>query len=427
MPEIKMIDINKVYGKKNQVVFDLSLDIKDKEFVVLVGPSGCGKSTTLRMIAGLEDISSGELFIDDKYMNDVEPKDRNISMVFQSYALFPNMNVKKNIGYGISIRKYKTPVLDKDGKQKMGIDKLSIKEKKNKIRDLLDDKKYVEDIDVKKIDSQIEKLRKEIEELKTVPHPLYCYKKLPKNVVEERVNKAAEVLGLTQYLKSKPRALSGGQQQRVALGRAIAKNCSLFLMDEPLSNLDAKLRNEMRKEIVDIHRKLGATTVYVTHDQIEAMTMADKIVVMKKGVIQQVGTPEEIYDHPVNLFVAGFIGSPTMNFLKGRYENHSFIIGNTMIPLSDSVSEKLEKENEKEMIFGIRPEYVRIFEGEHHGVVTLVEQLGNESTIHFGFENQALVGYLDSDEILSVGQDVTFALNMDYAHFFRISDEKSIL
>lgn len=427
MPEIKMIDINKVYGKKNQVVFDLSLDIKDKEFVVLVGPSGCGKSTTLRMIAGLEDISSGELFIDDKYMNDVEPKDRNISMVFQSYALFPNMNVKKNIGYGISIRKYKTPVLDKDGKQKMGIDKLSIKEKKNKIRDLLDDKKYVEDIDVKKIDSQIEKLRKEIEELKTVPHPLYCYKKLPKNVVEERVNKAAEVLGLTQYLKSKPRALSGGQQQRVALGRAIAKNCSLFLMDEPLSNLDAKLRNEMRKEIVDIHRKLGATTVYVTHDQIEAMTMADKIVVMKKGVIQQVGTPEEIYDHPVNLFVAGFIGSPTMNFLKGRYENHFFIIGNTTIPLSDSVSEKLEKENEKEMIFGIRPEYVRIFEGEHHGVVTLVEQLGNESTIHFGFENQALVGYLDSDEILSVGQDVTFALNMDYAHFFRISDEKSIL
>lgn len=223
MPEIKMIDINKVYGKKNQVVFDLSLDIKDKEFVVLVGPSGCGKSTTLRMIAGLEDISSGELFIDDKYMNDVEPKDRNISMVFQSYALFPNMNVKKNIGYGISIRKYKTPVLDKDGKQKIGIDKLSIKEKKNKIRDLLDDKKYVEDIDVKKIDSQIEKLRKEIEELKTVPHPLYCYKKLPKNVVEERVNKAAEVLGLSQYLKSKPRALSGGQQQRVALGRAIAK------------------------------------------------------------------------------------------------------------------------------------------------------------------------------------------------------------
>ncbi len=427
MPEIKMIDINKVYGKKNQVVFDLSLDIKDKEFVVLVGPSGCGKSTTLRMIAGLEDISSGELFIDDKYMNDVEPKDRNISMVFQSYALFPNMNVKKNIGYGISIRKYKTPVLDKDGKQKMGIDKISIREKKNKIRDFLDDKKYVEDIDVNKIDSQIEKLRKEIEELKSAPHPLYCYKKLPKSVIEERVNKAAEVLGLTQYLKSKPRALSGGQQQRVALGRAIAKNCSLFLMDEPLSNLDAKLRNEMRKEIVDIHRKLGATTVYVTHDQIEAMTMADKIVVMKKGVIQQVGTPEEIYDHPVNLFVAGFIGSPTMNFLKGRYENHSFIVGNITIPLSDSVFEKLEKEVEKEMIFGIRPEYVRIFEGGYHGLITLVEQLGNESTIHFGFENQALVGYLDSDEILSVGQDVTFALNMDYAHFFRISDEKSIL
>ncbi len=252
MATLKLNNINKIYPNGVQAVFDFNLDIKDREFVVLVGPSGCGKSTTLRMIAGLEEISSGELKIDDLVVNDVAPKDRNIAMVFQSYALYPHMTVYDNMAFGLKIRK------------------------------------------------------------------------MPKNEIDVKVKEAAGILGLLPYLDRKPKALSGGQRQRVALGRAIVRNAKVFLMDEPLSNLDAKLRVQMRGELIKLHNRLDTTTIYVTHDQIEAMTMASRIVVMKDGYIQQVGAPKEIYDYPDNIFVGGFIGTPPMNFIEGIVNNDGY-------------------------------------------------------------------------------------------------------
>src|SRR5690554_2874628 len=246
MATLKFKDINKIYPNGVQAVFDFNLNIRDCEFIVLVGPSGCGKSRTLRMVAGLEEITSGELYIDDLLVNDVAPKDRNIAMVFQSYALYPHMSVYDNMAFGLKIRK------------------------------------------------------------------------MPKNEIDKRVKEAAEILGLLPYLDRKPRALSGGQRQRVALGRAIVRDAKVFLMDEPLSNLDAKLRVQTRGELIKLHDSLKTTTLYVTHDQIEAMTMATRIVVMKDGYIQQVGTPKDIYDYPNNVFVGGFIGTPPMNFIEGR-------------------------------------------------------------------------------------------------------------
>ena len=256
MSTLKLVNINKIYDNNVQAVFDFNLEIKDKEFIVFVGPSGCGKSTTLRMIAGLEEITDGELYIDDKLMNLVHPKDRDIAMVFQSYALYPHMSVYENMAFGLKVRR------------------------------------------------------------------------LPKDEIDRRISAAAEILGLTPYLKRKPKALSGGQRQRVALGRAIVREPKVFLMDEPLSNLDAKLRVQMRSEIIKIHERVGATTIYVTHDQIEAMTMANRIVVMKDGWIQQIGSPAKLYNEPINMFVAGFIGSPAMNFIKGEYEDGKVSFGN---------------------------------------------------------------------------------------------------
>ena len=248
MANLSLRHINKIYDNKVQAVFDFNLEIQDKEFIVLVGPSGCGKSTTLRMIAGLEDITNGELYIDDKLVNDVAPKNREIAMVFQSYALYPFMTVYENMAFGLQIRK-----TDKDE-------------------------------------------------------------------IDRRVRAAAKALEIEQYLDRKPKALSGGQRQRVALGRAIVRNAKVFLMDEPLSNLDAKLRVQMRSEIIRLHKNIGATTIYVTHDQTEAMTMASRIVIMKDGYIQQIGTPKEIYQNPVNMFVAGFYWfSSHKTFLKGTY------------------------------------------------------------------------------------------------------------
>jgi len=241
MATLKLTDIQKIYDNNVQAVFDFNLDIEDKEFIVLVGPSGCGKSTTLRMIAGLEEITSGELYIDGRLVNNVAPKDRDIAMVFQSYALYPHMSVFDNMAFGLKLRK------------------------------------------------------------------------MPKDEIEQRVRDAAKILEIEQYLERKPKALSGGQRQRVALGRAIVRNAKVFLMDEPLSNLDAKLRVQMRSEIIKLHERLDATTIYVTHDQTEAMTMASRIVVMKDGYIQQIGTPRDVYNHPVNMFVANFIGAPAMN------------------------------------------------------------------------------------------------------------------
>ena len=265
MSSLKFVNINKVYDNNVQAVFDFNLEIEDKEFIVFVGPSGCGKSTTLRMVAGLEDITEGELYIDGKLVNEVHPKDRNIAMVFQSYALYPHMSVYENMAFGLKI------------------------------------------------------------------------KRMPKQEIDKRIQDAADILGLKPYLKRKPKELSGGQRQRVALGRAIVREPKVFLMDEPLSNLDAKLRVQMRSEITKIHQKVGATTIYVTHDQTEAMTMADRIVIMKDGYIQQIGTPEEVYNRPANMFVAGFIGSPAMNFMKASYNNGE-------ISLGDSLKFKLSKE-----------------------------------------------------------------------------------
>ena len=287
--------INKVYSNKFHAVHDFSLCIRKKEFVVFVGPSGCGKSTTLRMIAGLEDITSGNLFINGEYANNLLAKDRDIAMVFQNYALYPNMTVFDNMAFALKVRHFS------------------------------------------------------------------------KDVIKRRVEEAAKILEITDQLDKKPKELSGGQRQRVALGRAIVRNARIFLMDEPLSNLDAKLRVQMRSEIIDLHRKLNATTIYVTHDQTEAMTMADRIVVMKDGYIQQIGTPMEIYQHPRNLFVASFIGSPAMNFIKGIYNK-----GTIIFPNGDSI--KLSKESIKKH----DEFYAKLYADETRNYPTFVEKLEQE-------------------------------------------------
>ena len=285
MSTLKLVNINKVYDNGVQAVFNFNLDIADKEFVVFVGPSGCGKSTTLRMIAGLEEITEGELYIDDKLVNEVHPKDRNIGMVFQSYALYPHMSVYENMAFGLKIQR------------------------------------------------------------------------IEKEEIDRRIDNAASILGLRPYLNRKPKELSGGQRQRVALGRAIVREPKVFLMDEPLSNLDAKLRVQMRAEITKIHQKVGATTIYVTHDQTEAMTMADRIVVMKDGYIQQIGVPSDVYNKPNNMFVAGFIGSPSMNFIKATYQKGKITFGdNFEVELSkdtikqhDAFYKKLEEEYQERL------------------------------------------------------------------------------
>ena len=281
---LSLKNIEKVYPNGVKAVYDFNLDIKKHEFIVLVGPSGCGKSTTLRMIGGLEEISGGELLIDGKYSNETPSKDRRCAIVFQSYALYPHMTVFDNIAFPLKINKYPLKTLQEDGTEMIEM------------------------------------------------------RKMTKEEIEEQVFKAVELLDLSQYLDRLPGELSGGQMQRVALGRAIVKNVPLFLMDEPLSNLDAKLRLTMRSEIVKLHNKIGATTIYVTHDQTEAMTMATKVVVMSRGFVQQVGTPKEVYNNPKNLFVARFIGSPTMNFFEGVYENGTIKLSDpdVIIPTSES-------------------------------------------------------------------------------------------
>lgn len=288
MVELALKQIHKRYDNSDTYsVTDFNLDIKDREFIVFVGPSGCGKSTTLRMIAGLEEITEGELWIGDTMMNDIAPKDRDIAMVFQNYALYPHMTVYDNMAFGLKLRKYK------------------------------------------------------------------------KEEIKRRVEEAAEILGLTEYLKRKPAALSGGQRQRVALGRAIVRDAKVFLMDEPLSNLDAKLRVAMRAEIAKLHRRLETTTIYVTHDQTEAMTMADRIVIMKDGFVQQIGSPKEVYDTPNNVFVAGFIGSPAMNLFEVTLDGNTISNGTDLkIEVPEGKLNLLKERNYdgKKLIFGIRPE-----------------------------------------------------------------------
>ena len=317
---ISLKHINKIYDNKVQAVFDFNLDIAKHEFIVLVGPSGCGKSTTLRMIAGLESITAGDLFIDNTYANELHPKDRDIAMVFQSYALYPHMSVAGNMAFGLKIRKVPMLKVDENGKPILGINKKAIKVLETQLHDL---KQYAKDPEegenLEELEKDIKGLEEKINYLKVTPVEIYENKHLPKEEVRKRVEDAACILQIEEYLNRKPKALSGGQCQRVALGRAIVKNAKVFLMDEPLSNLDAKLRVAMRSEIIRLHNTLNATTIYVTHDQTEAMTMATRIVVMNKGYIQQIGTPIEIYNHPANVFVATFIGSPAMNMMNATF------------------------------------------------------------------------------------------------------------
>ncbi|MBR6516207.1 MAG: sn-glycerol-3-phosphate ABC transporter ATP-binding protein UgpC [Bacilli bacterium] len=367
MATVELKNINKIYDNNVQAVFDFNLKIKDREFIVFVGPSGCGKTTTLRMVAGLEEITSGQLLIDDEVMNDVAPKDRNIAMVFQSYALYPHMTVYDNMAFGLKLRKFSRDEIDR------------------------------------------------------------------------RVQNAAEKLGLKPYLDRKPAALSGGQRQRVALGRAIVRDAKVFLMDEPLSNLDAKLRVQMRSELIKIHESLGTTTIYVTHDQIEAMTMASRIVVMKDGWIQQIGAPKDIYDNPANVFVGGFIGTPPMNFINGRVgEDGVFECGNQKFGVVRlAVPEKqlalLKEKNfiDKDIILGIRPEAV--FDSEEdmekypqwvvERKVDVSELLGAESQITVKLPGtdragQSLTAKVPARVDVHMGDTIKLALNMNKCHFF---------
>ena len=367
MAQIRLENVNKVYENGVQAVFDFNINIADKEFIVFVGPSGCGKSTTLRMIAGLEEISSGEFYIDDELMNDVPPKDRDIAMVFQSYALYPHMTVYDNMAFSLKLRK------------------------------------------------------------------------TPKPEIDERVKSAAEILGLTQYLDRKPKALSGGQRQRVALGRAIVRKPKVFLMDEPLSNLDAKLRVQMRSQIIKIHERVGATTIYVTHDQIEAMTMATRIVCMKDGRVQQIGSPKELYSAPANKFVAGFMGSPAMNFITGTVtaKGEFDITGDEkhIIKLPEDKVELLHNFVGKQVILGIRPEDIKYSEDRdfnNASVVPLnveadvVELLGDTLQIHALVNNQKFVCKTSSIFDVRMHDKVTVGFDLSMSHFFDIVSERRI-
>ncbi len=351
---ISLQHVNKIYGNHVQAVYDFNLEIKKHEFIVFVGPSGCGKSTTLRMIAGLEDITAGDLYIDGVYANDLEPKNRDIAMVFQSYALYPHMTVAGNMSFGLKIRKIPTLMKDENGEPLKAIDNHQIKELSKEYKNLLEFKKECEKDEpqrIEQIDKDLKELSDKIEYLKVTPVDVYKDKHLTKEEIEKRVLNAANILEISEYLDRKPKALSGGQCQRVALGRAIVRNAKVFLMDEPLSNLDAKLRVQMRSEIVKLHNQLNATTIYVTHDQTEAMTMATRIVVMKKGYIQQIGTPIEIYNHPANLFVATFIGSPAMNLFKTKVTKNNICFDDGFkVELTKEQKANVKKFYESELI-----------------------------------------------------------------------------
>ena len=360
MASISCRHVKKVYPGNVTAVPDFNLEIADKEFIVFVGPSGCGKSTTLRMIAGLEEISGGEMYIGDRLINDVPPKDRDIAMVFQNYALYPHMTVYKNMAFGLELRK------------------------------------------------------------------------MPKDEIDKRVREAAKILEIEHLLDRKPKALSGGQRQRVALGRAMVRNPAVFLLDEPLSNLDAKLRVQMRIEIAKLHQRLGTTIIYVTHDQTEAMTLGTRIVVMKDGVIQQVDTPQNLYEKPCNLFVAGFMGSPQMNFLdatvKVEGDIANLVIAGHSIPLPPAKSKKLIDGgyDGKVVTFGIRPEDV--YDSEMYietspqsvftSTIKVYELLGAEVYLYFDLDEFPMTARVDSRTTARPGDTVKLAMDLDKVHIF---------
>ena len=379
-------------------VRDFNLEIKDGEFVVLVGPSGCGKSTTLRMIAGLEDISGGELYIDNILSNNIDASKRNIAMVFQNYALYPHMTSYGNMSYGLKLRKVLKPVMSK-------ADIIEIRDLK------MDLKKALTPEQAELIKSRIVAIEKQYE---NAPKKLMHY---TKEEIDEKVQKAAEILDIKQLLDRKPSEMSGGQRQRVALGRALVRDPKVFLLDEPLSNLDAKLRASMRSEIVKLHERVKTTFVYVTHDQVEAMTMGDRIVVMKDGVIQQVGTPSEIYDHPLNTFVAGFIGTPQMNFFDVTFKagvkdvDIDLLNGKSIkYALKDfkEIKDQYIDGKDKQLVLGVRGEHISISKKGVEALVTFVEILGNttnvlcklkDSDVEFSISVQERSSLMQGDEI----------------------------
>jgi multiple sugar transport system ATP-binding protein len=375
MARVELREVTKLYDNKVVAVSRANINIQDKEFVVLVGPSGCGKSTTLRMVAGLEEVSSGEIYIGDRVVNEVPPKDRDIAMVFQNYALYPHMTVYENMAFGLKLRKY------------------------------------------------------------------------PKDEIDRRVRDAAKILSIEDFLNRKPKALSGGQRQRVAVGRAIVRKPQVFLFDEPLSNLDAKLRVQMRTEISKLHTRLETTMIYVTHDQVEAMTMGDRIVVMKDGNIQQIDTPLNLYNYPKNKFVAGFIGSPAMNFITGKVvqENGLFFQeGRFQFPVPKKFAGSLEKFNDREVTFGVRPEDFHFADNaagvsekaEVTATVEVVEPMGNEIYLYLNTGSNSLVARVNarSESQLALLQNMKgsrdsqlkLVVDMSKAHFFDAQSEVSL-
>ena len=373
MSTVSLKNIYKIYDGGVTAVSDFNLEIADKEFIVLVGPSGCGKSTTLRMVAGLEEISKGELYIGDKLVNDVEPKDRDIAMVFQSYALYPHMTVRENMEFPLKLKKY------------------------------------------------------------------------PKDEIKKRVDEAAEILGITQYLSRKPKALSGGQRQRVAIGRAIVREPKVLLMDEPLSNLDAKLRNQMRAEIIKLRQRINTTFVYVTHDQTEAMTLGDRIVIMKDGFVQQIGTPQEVFGNPCNMFVAGFIGTPQMNFFNARLEKTAAgyevkCMGAT-IPVVAEIAAKLTAKGQgsADITLGVRPEHITLTDDAASAIeatVEVSELMGSEIYLHatVGAEKQNVVMRIQTTDLpeqyrggVPYGTKLNFTFRPQLIHMFDPTSEKSLL
>ena len=371
MATLKLKDVKKIYEGGVEAVHAFNLDVADKEFIVLVGPSGCGKSTTLRMIAGLEEISEGEFYIDDVLMNNVEPKDRDIAMVFQSYALYPHMTVYENMAFALKLRK------------------------------------------------------------------------LPKDEIDKRVREAAEILDITEYLDRKPKALSGGQRQRVAIGRAIVREPKVFLMDEPLSNLDAKLRNQMRAEIIKLRQRIDTTFIYVTHDQTEAMTLGDRIVIMRDGWIMQIGTPQEVFDHPANIFVASFIGMPQMNFFDGELirdgSAYALAVNGAKIALSERMQKALAEKDTPagNVIVGCRPEHLILKApgpDTMQASVDVSEMMGSEIHLHLSCFGKDVVVRVPTTELdasqrggLAYGTEVSLTFPEDLIHLFNPETEENLL
>jgi multiple sugar transport system ATP-binding protein len=363
MAEVALQNVNKTFDEVH-VVRDVNLSIHDKEFVVLVGPSGCGKTTTLRMVAGLESISSGRILIDDKVINNLPPMDRDIAMVFQNYALYPHMSVYENMAFGLKMRKF----------------------------DRAD--------------------------------------------IARRVQEAAEILGIGQLLQRKPRQLSGGQRQRVALGRAIVRHPQVFLFDEPLSNLDAKLRVQTRVELKKLHNRLGTTAIYVTHDQVEAMTLGDRVVVMKDGLVQQVGEPLELYNEPANRFVAGFIGSPAMNFLSVRVSETNGALWakreGVEVRIPAAIAGRIRRHVGHEVALGIRPEDLRVATGADlpelgfAAVVEVVERLGSETLLDVAVDGETMVAAVEPTVRVAVRDKLRLAMNSERIHFFDVSSDRAI-